>query len=544
VRDVAWAVDAIVRYSALLLRYYLLYETPDALCAYEVGIADMEAYFSAALWCIGQPAPVPGDWRWCGDVAVPHWQHVHQQGLLSRLTTVKRVVLFRLAITEAYLDGRWEEAMLLQMACTIVGKSSAEGVPQDVRVAYEGIASLLTASGVPSDPPHPYPAAEASSKLQAVRGHVNHLVSVLRHRIRIIVGLCGELKDLASQGIAAENVWGLYHRAVLAYSGESDALVRLIDMELTENVTKHSPQVSALLEEAQLAQITAGRYVAAARALQAGQYGSSAYWSSAAKYGAGSDAIPEGAVLATKLVERCIRAAKALAAGTIATSPAVTHAWCMCADLTLSLAPGNEESAKKLRLYVSEMADCWQSIAEALEKGQGSLSNLWEELLQRYESLSKNGSGAKNLKVGPAQENQAVFHDDRNGVESTSNDWSISVEDLGAVHQDDEEGDTVLKGFKSGEDSAQKDLTRIAELKEAIAAREWPQDLAEAEAFTFRVGATVSQQKRAVEKFCATTVSLAATASTSATSTPATADAVPAVPVNSGRRMVKAKVKK
>jgi hypothetical protein len=89
VRDVAWAVDAIVRYSALLLRYYLLYETPDALCAYEVGIADMEEYFSAALWRIGQPAPIPGDWRWCGDVAVPHWQHVHQQGLLSRLTTVK-----------------------------------------------------------------------------------------------------------------------------------------------------------------------------------------------------------------------------------------------------------------------------------------------------------------------------------------------------------------------------------------------------------------------------------------------------------------------
>jgi hypothetical protein len=38
------------------------------------------------------------------------------------------------------------------MACTIVGKSSAEGVHQDVRVSYEGIASLLTAGGVPSDP--------------------------------------------------------------------------------------------------------------------------------------------------------------------------------------------------------------------------------------------------------------------------------------------------------------------------------------------------------------------------------------------------------
>jgi hypothetical protein len=99
----------------------------------------------------------------------------------------------------------------------------------------------------------------------------------------------------------------------------------------------------------------------------------------------------------------------------------------MCADLTLSLAPGNEESAKKIRLYVSEMAHCWQSIAESLEKGYGSLSRLWEELLQRYESLSKNGGGATNLKVGPAQENPAVFLDDRSGVESTSNDWSFSV---------------------------------------------------------------------------------------------------------------------
>jgi hypothetical protein len=122
-------------------------------------------------------------------------------------------------------------------------------------------------------------------------------LSVLRHRIRMIVALCGELKDLASQGIAADNVWGLYHRAVLAYREELDALVQLIDMVLTENVTKHSPQVSALLEEAQSAQVTAGCYVAAARALQTGQYGSNAYWRSAAKYGAGGKAIPEGAVL-------------------------------------------------------------------------------------------------------------------------------------------------------------------------------------------------------------------------------------------------------
>lgn len=116
---------------------------------------------------IGQSTPAPGDWQCCGDdVAVPHWNQVQRQGILNRLTAAKRLILYQLAVAEAYLDCRWEEAAYLRAACSCIAKSTGKPRNAPLVVAYEGIASQLTGLGVPSDPPHPFPQGLRSVELQ------------------------------------------------------------------------------------------------------------------------------------------------------------------------------------------------------------------------------------------------------------------------------------------------------------------------------------------------------------------------------------------